>query len=122
MHGVVTPFLSSQLYPLIIWPSRELVNHMPAQFKGMYPTTRVIISGILELIEPGDSDMADKGFDISYELFVHGCKLTIPPFVRGGHLSKTEVTKTRKIAPLRIHVERTIANNIIFLSYCSVIP
>ena len=33
-------------------------------------------SGILELIEPGDSVMADKGFDISYELFIRGCKLT----------------------------------------------
>jgi hypothetical protein len=28
--------------------------------------------------------------------------------VRGGHLSKTEVTKTSKIASLRIHVERII--------------
>ena len=163
------PFLSSQLHPLITWPSRELVNHhMPAQFRDMYPTTRVIIdcteifietpsslniqsstwssykhhntfkgligvsptgacifvsslytggisdkeitrcSGILELIEPGDSVMADKGFDISYELFIRGCKLNIPPFVRGGRLSKTEVTKTRKIASLRIHVERAI--------------
>ena len=46
-------------------------------------------SGILDLIEPGDSVMADKGFDISYELFIRGCKLNIPPFVRGGRLSKT---------------------------------
>ena len=52
--------------------------------------------------------MADKGFDISYELFVRGCKLNIPPFVRGGRLSKTDVTKTHKIASLRIHVERAI--------------
>ena len=61
------------------------------------------------LIEPGDLVMADKGFDlISYELFIRGCKLNIPPFVRGGCLSKTEVTNTRKIASLRIHVERAI--------------
>ena len=137
---------------------------MPAQFKDMYPTTRVIDcteifietpsslniqsstwssykhhntfkglvgisptgacifvsnlyaggisdqeitrnSGILDLIEPGDSIMADKGFDLSYELLIHGCKLNIPPFVKAGHLSKSEVTKTRKIASLRIHVE-----------------
>ena len=28
--------------------------------------------------------MADKGFDISYELVIRGCKLNIPPLVRGG--------------------------------------
>jgi hypothetical protein len=51
-------------------------------------------SGTLELIEPGDSVMADNGFDIAYELFIPDCKLNIPPFMRGGQLSKTEVTKT----------------------------
>ena len=163
------PFLSSQLYPLITWPSRELINlHMPTQFKDLYPTTRVIIdctelfietpsslniqsstwssykhhntfkglvgisptgacifvsrlytggisdqeitrcSGILGLVEPGDAVMADKGFDISYELLIRGCHLNIPPFVRGGHMSKANVIKTRKIASLRIHVERAI--------------
>ena len=163
------PFLSTQLYPLITWPSRELINHhMPTQFRDVYPSTRVIIdctelfietpsslniqsstwssykhhntfkgligisptgtcifvsslytggisdkeitrcSGILDLVEPGDSVMADKGFDISYELLTRGCKLNMPPFVRGGHLSKSEVTRTRKIASLRIHVERAI--------------
>lgn len=38
------PFLNSQLYPLITWPSSELINHyIPAPFKDMYPTTGVII-------------------------------------------------------------------------------
>ena len=41
-------------------------------------------------------------------LYVAVNLLSIPPFVRGGRLSKTEVTKTRKIASLRIHVERAI--------------
>ena len=72
-------------------------------------------SGILKLIDPGDSVMADKGLDISHELLVCGCKLNIPPFVKSGHLSKTEITKTRKIALLCIHVEEplVVSNDIL---------
>ena len=55
-------------------------------------------------MESGDSVMADKGFDISYDL-IRGCRLNMPPFVKGGRLSKSNVTKIREIASLRIHVE-----------------
>ena len=57
------------------------------------------------MLQSGDSD---KGFDISYDLLVRGCRLNMPPFVRGGHMSKTNVINTRKIASPRIHVERAI--------------
>ena len=57
------------------------------------------------MLQSGDSD---KGFDISYDLLVCGCRLNMPPFVRGGHMSKTNVINTRKIASPRIHVERAI--------------
>ena len=52
--------------------------------------------------------MADKGFDVSYDLLIHGCRLNMPPFVKGGHMSKSNVVRTRKIASLRIHVEHAI--------------
>ena len=43
--------------------------------------------------------MADKGFDIkfSYDLRICGCWLNMQPFVKGGHLSKSNVRKARKI-------------------------
>ena len=44
--------------------------------------------GILDKLEFGDSVMADKGFDMSYECFVRGSKLNIPPFARSSQLSK----------------------------------
>ncbi|XP_028418315.1 uncharacterized protein LOC114544501 [Dendronephthya gigantea] len=163
-------FLHSRLRSFPIWPSRKAVdNSMPASFRDMYPSTRVIIDcteifiekpnsfrsqsatfstykshntakglvgispsgavtfvsdlyagrssdqqitidcGILNLVENGDSIMADRGFDIEHNL-PDGVSLNIPPFMREKeHLSIEEETKTRRIASVRIHVERAIA-------------
>ena len=78
--------------------------------------------GLLDLIESGDSVMADKGFDVSYGLLLHGCRLNMPSFVKGGHMSGTNVVKTRKIASLRIHVERAIGRIKQYHILTSVIP
>ena len=65
--------------------------------------------GILRLLEHGDSVMADKGFDIGNDL-PDGVSLNIPPFLCGKqHLTVEEETETRRIASVRIHVERAIA-------------
>ena len=53
--------------------------------------------------------MADKGFDIEQLLVQQGICLNIPPFRIGYHrLSAAETITTRRIASLRIHVERAI--------------
>ena len=63
--------------------------------------------GLLGLLEPGDSVMADRGFDIMEDLAPIGVRLNIPPFLRGkSQLDTKELTETRRIASLRIHVER----------------
>ena len=65
--------------------------------------------GILDILEPGDSVMADRGFDIEENLILRGVSLNIPPFMRGKkQLSENEVVTTRRIASLRIHVERAV--------------
>lgn len=62
--------------------------------------------GILSLLEEGDSIMVDKGFDIE-DVLPKNVSLNIPPFLReNDHLSLKEETETRRIAALRIHVER----------------
>ena len=63
-------------------------------------------SGFLDLLESGDSVMA---FDIEDYLILRGVHLNIPPFVRGKkQFSEEEVVATRRIASLRIHVERAM--------------
>ena len=66
-------------------------------------------SGFLLNIQPGDTVLADRGFNIHDDLGILGAKLEIPAFTRGKkQLSKEEVEKTRHLARVRIHVERII--------------
>ena len=59
--------------------------------------------------KPGISIMADRGFTIKDMLAQLNIELNIPPFLEGQHqLPLQEVDKGRKIASLRIHVERAI--------------
>ena len=68
-------------------------------------------SGLLanELWSPGDSLMADRGFEIQDLLLPLRVKLNIPPFLSGRpQLTKAEVREAQSIASVRIHVERAI--------------
>ncbi|KAG1956966.1 hypothetical protein F2P79_008413 [Pimephales promelas] len=65
-------------------------------------------SGILDLLEPGDACMADKGFTMEKMLAERGAKLIIPPFKTAAQFSKENAERTQAIARLRILVERAI--------------
>ncbi|XP_029851444.2 uncharacterized protein LOC115333047 [Ixodes scapularis] len=65
--------------------------------------------GVEDFLQRGDEIMADRGFALEAHLEARGIKLNVPAFTRGKpQLSETEVTKTRRIASVRIHVERAI--------------
>ena len=65
-------------------------------------------SGILNKLDPGDSVMVDKGFNIADILDTNGMKLTIPPRKTSSQFTESELLETRRIASLRIYVERAI--------------
>ncbi len=65
-------------------------------------------SGFLDLVDIGDDYMADKGFLIRRLLGMRGATLNMPPFSHGRQLASRAVTRTRRIASARIHVERAI--------------
>ncbi|XP_065901947.1 uncharacterized protein [Dysidea avara] len=69
----------------------------------------VALSGIIEKLEPGDEIMADKGFTIEDLLIPYGIRLNMPPFLQSNaQMAANDVFLTKKIASLRVHVERAI--------------
>ena len=68
-------------------------------------------SGYLNYLSDGDVVLADRGFDVADSLAFFGATLDIPAFTRGqNQLSAEDVEVTRKIANVRIHVERIIGS------------
>ncbi|XP_037524682.1 uncharacterized protein LOC119401781 [Rhipicephalus sanguineus] len=66
-------------------------------------------SGINDYLGHGDVVMADRGFALTDEMQIQGVRLNTPAFTKGKtQLTNKEVTSTRRIASVRIHVERAI--------------
>ena len=69
------------------------------------------VSGFLTKLEdkPGVAIMADRGFTVKDMLKALNIELNLPPFMEGRQqLTAAEVQEGRRIASLRIHVERAI--------------
>ena len=68
-------------------------------------------SGLLEKLEPGDMLMAERGFIIEDITKPLGIELNLPDFTsKGQQLSPYEVAHSRRIAHVRVHVERAIGH------------
>lgn len=68
-------------------------------------------SGFLGKLVPGDKILADRGFDIQESVGFMCAEVFIPAFTRGKcQMQAKDVEATRKLAHLRIHVERVIGN------------
>lgn len=65
--------------------------------------------GLLNNLLPGDVILADRGFDIQETVAAWAVKVRIPAFTKGKkQLAGIDVEQTRRIANVRIHVERVI--------------
>jgi len=66
-------------------------------------------SGFIDRLEAGDLILADKGFTVGDLCAKKNAHLNHPPFLHGGNqFTPSEIHETRKIAKVRIHVERAI--------------
>ena len=65
-------------------------------------------SGVLDLLEPSDNVLVDRGFDI-LGIVPAGVTVNMPPFLAGSdQLTAAQTEETMSIASVRIHVERAI--------------
>ena len=92
-------------------PNGALSNISPLYVGSISDVELIRVSGFLEKIKdkPGVSVMADRGFTIQDQLAKIKVKLNIPPFLEGRkQLPVEEVDKGRKIASVRVRVERAV--------------
>lgn len=83
----------------------------------------VATSGFLSHLNPGDQVLADRGFPIREELMMRGAELVLPPAGKGKtQMTSADIAKTKKIANVRIHVERVIQKLKTFQILSHVIP
>jgi hypothetical protein len=67
------------------------------------------VCGLVDLLDPGDTVMADKGFTVHSLLAEHGVDLIMPHFLRArGQFTSEEVAENDVISSYRVHVERAI--------------
>ena len=80
-------------------------------------------SGYLVYLEYGDVVLADRGFQLDQEFATRGAHLKVPAFTRGkSQMPRADVDRSRKIANVRIHIERIIGRLRKFNILNTVIP
>ena len=63
---------------------------------------------ILSNLIPGDTILADRGFDTKETVGLYCATITMPAFTKGKKQLSGEVEQSRQITNVRIHVERVI--------------
>lgn len=92
-----------------ITPSGE-ISYVSQSYEGLISNRKLVqVCGLLSKLEAGGEFMADKGFLIQDLFAPLGVRLNVPPLLESKQQMPVEdVVKTKKIAQLRIHLERAI--------------
>jgi hypothetical protein len=98
---------------LISISPQGVINFVSLGFPGRISDPQIVErSGYLDILEPGDTVLADKGFKIFRALSARQCRLILPPFkYRGKDRTFEDFQEGEKTSNLRIHIER--ANKLI---------
>ncbi len=97
-------------------PSGE-ITFISETYGGRATDTEITVrSGLLSLIEDGDTILADKGFPrIECDVNANGGVLVMPPFKQKNNpFSSAENRSAYQCASVRVHVERCIARMKVF--------
>ena len=86
------------------------ISFVSQSYEGSISDRKLVeLSGLLQMLEPGDEVMADKGFLIQDLLAPIGVRLNVPPLLQSkSQMPTDDIVITKKIAQLRVHVERAI--------------
>ncbi|XP_062578650.1 uncharacterized protein LOC134240580 [Saccostrea cucullata] len=87
-----------------------LVSYVSSAYGGSTSDRQIVErSSLLNLCDPGDSIMADKGFNVQ-DMFVHkNIQINTPTFFKKkNRMSCATVVQDRKISSKRVHIERII--------------
>lgn len=86
------------------------ISFLSKYYRGRMSDRQIVReSSFLDLIDPGDIILADRGLPIREELLLRYANLVIPPPGSGiQQMTRENVEKTKSIANVRIHVERAI--------------
>lgn len=87
-----------------------LVSYVSPAYGGSTSDRQIVErSSLLNLCDPGDSIMADKGFNVQ-DMFVHrNIQINMPTFFKKkNRMSCSTVIQDRKISSKRVHIERII--------------
>ena len=100
------------------------VSFLSDTYEGSISDKQIVIrSGLVNLLQPGDLVIADRGFLIKDILQEHKVDLNIPPFLgKRDRLTAQEEIQTKRIARVRIHVERAIERMKKFKILSRVVP
>ena len=100
------------------------VSFLSSAYEGSISDRKLVeVSGLLDKLETGDEIMADKGFVIQDLLTPIGVRLNIPPVLDSKtQMPADDVLLTKKIAQLRVHVERAIGRIKEYHILCNTLP